>query len=423
MRMPRIAAMVLLHIPLAAVAQYQTIDDIRWPDEGNFPAYPREPDERPLKFSVSGGVYYDSNVFRLSDSVNPQTVLGTSQRSDTVGRLGVGVKGDVPIDRQRILFDAALDAYNYKRFGLLDNDSYRAGIAWLWQAGDEWSGDIGYRRTHYLAPLAFLNAPIKDMITTDRFFGSAGYQLTPRWRVRGAADWIQYANSNPTQQTLDNTTSSGTAGLDYVTPASNSVGGQVKYSHGSYPNPQFVVGPNVFVSNTYDEIEASGVVHWVATGVSTLDARLGYTSRRYEQVSQRNFDGVTGRLGWDWTPAGKTLINLAVWRQLQGITELNASYVLSRGISLGPSWAPTVKLVFQARLLYVNNDYLGDPGFSVLPGPTRKDTFRGGMLAVGYSPLRNLQFSLGVEGGSNDSNIPVRSYDYYQVMANARFSF
>ena len=423
MRLTRIGAMALLYLPAAAAAQYQTTDDIQWPDEGHFPAYPREPDERPVKFSTSGGLYYDSNVFRLSDSVNPQTVLGTNQKSDTVGRLGVGLEGNVPIDRQRILFAAELDAYRYNRFDLLNNNTYRAGVAWLWQAGDPWSGDIGYRRTHYLAPLAFLNAPIKNMITTDRFFGSAGYELTPRWKVRGAADWVQYANSNPTQNALDNTTSSGTAGLDYVTPASNSVGGQVKYSHGSYPNPQFVSGPNVFVNNTYDEIEASGVVHWVVTGFSTFDARLGYTNRRYDQLSQRNFDGVTGRLSWDWTPAAKTLINLAMWRELQGLSDLTASYVLSHGISVGPSWAPISKLVFQARLAYVKNDYQGDPGLALQTGPERRDTFRGGRLAVGYSPLRNLQFSLGAEAGDNNSNVPVRTYDYYQIMGNAKFSF
>lgn len=422
MRLARIGAMVLLYLP-AAAAQYQTTDDIQWPDRGLFPAYPREPDERPVKFSVSGGLYYDSNVFRLSDDVNPQTVLGTSKKSDTVGRLGLGVEGNVPIDRQRILFDAELDAFRYSRFDALDNNAYRVGVAWLWQAGDKWSGDLGYRRAHYLAPLAFLNAPIKNLITTDRFFGSAGYELTPRWKVRGAADWIQYANSNPTQQTLDNTTTSGTVGLDYATSAASLVGGQVKYSHGSYPNPQFVLGPNVFVSNTYDEIEASGVVHWVVTGLSTLDARLGYTSRRYDQVSQRNFDGVTGRLSWDWTPGGKTLINLAIWQELQGVTDLTASYVLSRGISLGPSWAPTSKLVFQAKLAYVKNDYQGDPQFLVPTVSERKDTFRGAIFAVGYSPLRNLQFSLGVQVGDNNSNIAFRSYDYYQIMGNAKYSF
>jgi hypothetical protein len=197
------------------------------------------------------------------------------------------------------------------------------------------------------------------MITTDRFFGTGGYQSTPRWRACAAADWIQFANS-ATQQVLDNTTTSATAGVDYVTPAGNFAGGQVKYSHGSYPNPRFVSGPNVFVSNTYDEVEASGVVHGVATGLSKLDARLGYTYRRYDEVSQRDYEGFTGRLSWDWTPGAKTLINLAMWRELQGMTDLTASDVLSHGISLAPSWAPSPKLVFQARVAYVKNDYQGE---------------------------------------------------------------
>lgn len=55
--------------------------------------------------------------------------------------------------------------------------------------------------------------------------------------------------------------------------------------------------------------------------------------------------------------------------------------------------------------------------------PERKDTFRGAIFAVGYSPLRNVQVSLGVQAGNNDSNVAFRSYDYYQVMGNAKYSF
>lgn len=412
----------LLYFPVAALA-FDTTDDIMWPAQGKFPAYPAERDERPVWFSASGGVYHDSNLFRLSDSVNPQTVIGSDHKSDTVYRLGLGLKGDVPVSRQRIVLDAALDSYHYDRFKFVNNNAYRAGLGWLWQAGSQASGDVGYQRTYSLAPLAYIQAPIKDMVTGDRIYGSGGYLLTPRWKIRGAADWVEYEHGAPSQNALDSTTTAGIAGLDYLTPAGDSVGAQLKYSHGDYPNPQLV--GSTFVSNNYNEIEASTVMYWVVTGISTLNARLGYTSRSYSDVSQRNYHGFTGRASWDWTPLAKTPINLAVWQEIQSVTDVTASYVLSRGASIGPSWAPTAKVVLQAKLFYVTQNYKGDPGFVLqsTTGPRREDKTRGGVISVGYAPLRNLEFTVSAEASKRTSNTFGRDYNDNIVSANAKVSF
>jgi exopolysaccharide biosynthesis operon protein EpsL len=430
MRGKAIGALAMLCVPALASGYtgdsgylgYPTTDDIPWPADGRFPAYPAEPTERPVLFWVSGGAYYDSNVFRLSDNVSPQTVLGTPHKSDTIGRLGLGLKADLPVERQRIKLEAALDAFWYDRFSFLDNTAYRLAGAWLWQAGNQWSGDLGAWRRHYLQPLAYINAPIKNMITEDRAYGSAAYLLTPRWRLRGAADWVQWDNGNALQAANDATTVSGTGGVDYVTPGGSYVGGQVRYSDGRYPNPQFVA-PGVFVSNDYDEIEGSAVARWIVTGLSTLDLRVGYTSRSYDQVPQRDFSGFTGRLGWDWIPGGKTLVNLAAWREIQSSPDINTAYVLSHGVSIGPRWAPTVKIVLDAKVFYVVQDYEGDPGLAIQSGPEREDKTTGARLALGWHPVRYLALMLAGEWANRSSNLPLREYDYYVISGNIRLSF
>ncbi|MCW5603387.1 MAG: hypothetical protein KIT18_02395, partial [Burkholderiales bacterium] len=266
-----------------------------WPHEGKFPAYPvEETDGRRIQFSVSGGLHRDSNLFRLSDSVDPQTVLGTGSRSDTAYRIGAGLRADIPASRQRLLLDAHVDHYNYDRFRVLDHAAYRAGATWKWQTGNQLSGDLGYARRRYLGSLAEIQAPVKDMITQDHLFARGGYLVTPRWRVRGGLEWQKYDHGEATRNALDSRITAVTAGLDYVTPASNSVGGQVKYTEGDHPNREFVAGS--FIDNQYKETETSLVMHWMVTGKSAFDARLGYTSRRHDQVPQRDFDGVTGRL-------------------------------------------------------------------------------------------------------------------------------
>jgi len=199
------------------------------------------------------------------------------------------------------------------------------------------------------------------------------------------------------------------------------VGGQFKYSEGDYPNRQVVPGGTV--DNNFKEYEASAVAHWAVTGKSGLDGRLGYTSRRHDQVTQRDFDGVTGKLAYDWFVAAKTILNFSVWREIRSIEDVSASYVLSEGWGIGPSWAPTSKLVFQAKYVREDRDYRGDPGFVLAGTAPREDTFRGLNLAAGYSPRRNIELGVAIETGDRSSNTAGRDYDYNAVSANARLRF
>jgi len=402
---------------------FQAVDEMLWPERGIFPAYPaEEADGKTVRFSVFSGLLHDSNPFRLSDSTNPATTIGSSSKSDTIFRYGAGVDADLPISRQKVQLNARVERRDFDRFDVLDHTAYRLGAGWKWVAAPEWSGDLGYQRDHRLSSLADIQAPIRDMITSDYVYGSAGYRLDARWRVRGALDFWHHNHSEPTRATLDNRTGSGTIGFDYMTPAENSVGGQFKYTRGNFPNQQ-PVGPVVTVDNQFKEYETSLVAHWVVTGKSTFDARVGYTSREHEQVPQRDFGGWTGRLAYDWFVAAKTLLNFAVWREVHSYEDVQASYVVSRGASFGPAWAPTDKIVLQARLLYDKRNYQGDPGFVVTGAPEREDTFKGIRLSAGWTPRRFIELVGSVERGDRDSNVVGKDYDYTSWMANARIRF
>jgi len=414
------AALVMMCCSATSPA-LQPIDDLYWPETGKFPGYPAEPDERKVRFSIFGGIDRDSNLFRLSDRVDPQTAIGSTEKADTLSRLGVGLKADLPASRQRLVLDLQAVMHDYNRFDLLDHNEYLASGTWKWQAGSNWSGDAGYAKRRYLSPLSEIQAPIKDMVTEDRAFFGAGFMLTPRWKLRGAADWIKWDHDEPTRDSLDARIVSGTVGLDYVTPPGNYVGGQFKYSDGEYPHQEPVAGG--FVDNRFKEYEASLVAHWIATGKSSFDARAGYTSRQHDQLPQRDFDGFTGRLNYDWYIASKTLLNFAIWRELRSSEDISASYVLAEGWSVGPAWAPTSKIVLQARYIREDRDYRGDPGFVLTGGTQREDTFRGIYLSAGYTPRRNIRLSLEIERGNRDSNTLNRDYDYSAVSGNAKIRF
>jgi exopolysaccharide biosynthesis operon protein EpsL len=430
----RIGVAALLFLP-AVASGLETTEDLLWPADGKFTGYPQETEPRPVQFSVSGGLYHDDNVFRLSDGA---VVPGVTGRSDTIYRVGLGLKADLPVSRQHLLLDANINSYTYDRYSQLDNVAYRLGAAWRWQAGSQLSGDVGYTRDRYLGDLGEVQATLKDEVTRDRFYASAGYLLTPRWRVRGGADWVKWDHGESSRSVLDLRVTSTTVGLDYVTPARNSIGGQFKYSHGDYPNRQLFAGGSVI--NNFDEYETSAVLHWVLTGKTVFNARLGYTKREHDEVPARDFGGGTGRLSLDWTPGGKTLINASAWREIHSVEETGtlaegstlelaaASYIVSTGASIGPAWAPTVRLVFQGKLVHEKREYKGDPGIAfgvaaVAGGGHREDTFDGIRLSAGYTPIRALRLSLSLEHGKRDSNAILRDYDYNLISANARFQF
>jgi hypothetical protein len=239
--------------------------------------------------------------------------------------------------------------------------------------------------------------------------------------VRGGLDWWKYDHAEPTRAVIDLRTTSGTVGVDYVTPAFNSIGAQFKYTEGSYANLQPVGA--LLVDNSFREYEASAVAHWIVTGKSVLDGRIGYTKREHKQLPQRDFDGLTGRLSYDWFVASKTVLNFAVWRETLGYTDVTASYVVSKGASFGPSWAPTAQLVFQGRLVHEKRDFSGAPGLVLGIGPQSKDTFNGVRLSAGWTPRRFIELVVAADKGERSSNTVGRDYDYTAVMANAKLRF
>ena len=417
---PVAIAGALLLAPGTAPA-FETSDALTWPDQGLFPAYQMQAPGRPVRLFVSGGLYRDSNLFRLSDGANTQALLGTTERSDTVARVGLGLKADLKRSRQELLLDAGADGYRFHRFDFLNYTGYHAGADWKWAAGEAWSGDLGYREQRSLAPFGELQSAIRDLITSRHAFVLAGRRMSPEWRLRGGLDWTRYEHSNDLLASAENRTTAVTVGADHFTPQGNSVGAQLVGSEGIYPNRQIVAGSTV--DNRYRELEASAVVNWQVSGKSRTRARIGYTARRHDQIGERDFHGATGRLDFSWTPGAKTALDFAAWRELRSIEDTLASYALSEGVSVGPRWAPTATFVVQAKLFRERRDYRGDPGYVLSSAPRRVDTLHGGRLAFGYSPRRFVRVSLALEHGTRDSNFTGGDYAYNLVSANARLGF
>ena len=412
-------AVALLLLPAYAAA-FETVDSIRFPSTGLYPAYPAEPGaERPVNFFVEGGVLRDNNVARLSSSANAQTTLGSSQRSDVITRLGAGIRGEQRVfGRQSVRFEARGDQYWYDKYSTFNNFAYNLLGEWRWETAGNLSGTLGFTRRRQLIDLAEVQALTNDQIVEQHLYGTAAYQVAANWRVRGGLD---HANLRRDTATVSGHTDTGTAGLDYVTPLGNALGVEVRRSTGDFVAPELVGA--TLVSNEFRETEVAMVGTYTSGPQWRIGGRLGETKRQHVVLSQRDFSGTTGRVTVDWMPGNKTILGFAAYKETRPIIDAAASYQIVRGVQFGPSWAPTVKLVFNARLITERRTYAGDPAVPLLGLPQRDETLRGVRLGAGWEIQRGTEITFGIDHGIRTSNIILRDYNYTALMANLRHNF
>src|SRR5918996_174661 len=309
---PRSAALTFLLVLAAApisAAAFEAIDTIPWPSRGVFPAYPRE-DDRPTDFWVQGGVRRDDNALRLE----------TGERSDIITRLGAGIRHETRVvGRQRVRLEARGDYYDYDRLNELDHFAYALAGDWLWEIGNNLSGTVLIGRERRQVDLAETLTERLDTTTLTRVGGTAAYLISPRFRVRGGL-----ANTRAERSRVRETetrATSAVAGADYGSPLGNTLGVEYRATDGEAPFDEFVTGVG-FVSNDYDEREVSFVATYALGPQLRSGLRVGRTSRDYDQIPARDFDGNTGRIFVDWLPGNKTILGFEAYREPRSVIDI-----------------------------------------------------------------------------------------------------
>lgn len=408
--MPRkILAFLLLGVPAAAGA-FETVDSL--PAATRFPAYFGEGEEaRPREFWAQAGVMRDDNVLR-----------SPAKTAETIYRYGGGARATQRIfGRQSLRLEARGEWYDFDQLNTLDHFAYGLLGEWLWELGNQLSGTLGYRRTRTQADLSERLPTREDMITADRFSGTAAYRVAADWRLRGAFEAASFRRPEFVEAEIDER--SFAAGIDYVTPLGNALGIEVRATDGDARVEQTSGLGGAVVDNDYKEHELAAVARYRPGHSLRLDGRLGRTKREYKEVPGRDFDGTTWRAGVEWAPGTKTVLRFDTYNELRTITDVGPSHVVLKGVSFGPTWAPTVKLVLAARVVSETLEFQGGPGTALGIAPLLKEDRRLLRLALGWEPQRRFRLGLGFDTGERSSTSLGRDYDYTAWMANLRYSF
>ena len=365
--------------------------------------------------NVNIGVMHDNNLFRLPDADPRLFGVDPNNKSDTAFIKGVGLKYDKVLSRQRLIADLSLSETTFDKNTDLDYTGYDGRLAWMWRIGNDWDGEASYRKRKTLGGFADELLKVQDLVESEWYRFTAGYQVDARWRVSGELNKDTQSHSAANQRSLDVDSKTAGVGVMYRTPADNSIGLQARRTDREYPN-RTTLGLNN--NHTEDRINLVGL--WRVTGITRLDLQAGHVDVSHDQFPDRDFSGFTWRAAGIWDATGKFRMSVAGYKDVRLYEDRETDYIVVHGISITPIYVITSKITVQGDFLYERRDFR--------PITVREDNFRLAKLGVTYSPLRNVDLTLSFETGERKSNvvlgnISVFSYDYQAWFGTAKISF
>jgi len=374
-----------------------------------------------LQLYIEEKVARDDNIFRISNGADPASVIGSTSKGDTYYTTSIGLSLDVPVSRQRFQAAFARNDTRYQQFTDLDFTGHDSRAAWLWQLGNDLSGQVGYAEVFSLASFAYIQANTPDPLKTRQAFVNAAFLVTPRWRLQGGWRGLEQTNGNPVFQTSDIDISSTDATLSYVTPSNNSVGLSARVEDGRFPNREFVPGSPL--DDAYRQYGGGIVIDWNLTGLSHLTARVDHVSRRYEHLSQSDVDGNTALAEYEWKPTGKFSLAATARRDISPYQDIQSSFVLVKGVSLRPKLIATEKIEVSGVFDYSRWYFLGDPGLVSGGVQGRVDRLLSATATVSYRAARSLTFLISAQRELRTSNTALADYAFDVVSLTARIAF
>ncbi|MCC6534658.1 MAG: outer membrane beta-barrel protein [Burkholderiales bacterium] len=382
------------------------------------PAYAALDPTDVVQVQATASLLRDDNVYRLPDSFIAPPGSGLENRADTLRILGVGLKVDKMLSRQRLLADWKVNETTYDKNTNLDFVGGDGKLAWLWQAGNHWNGEASYRKVRTLGGFTDVRQSIKDLIDTETYTLTGGYQFHPRWRI--GAEYIDLESTHSERRDLDSDARVSGLLLTYRTPADNTIGLVARRTERHYPHRTI----NVTTDNGHVETRLNVITGWRLSGAVRIDGHVGHVDVEHDSISQRDFSGLVWRAAAAWDPTAKLRLNFLTYRDLRLYEDLVSSYVVATVVGFSPVYAVTEKILLQADLNVENREYRGDPGLAVFaPPPTGEEKLRLARLTASYSPLRNLGLSLSFEAGDRKSPREDRTFDYRSWFGTIRVGF
>ena len=375
-----------------------------------------EPDT--LQFRVGESIQSNSNVFRLSDSVNTQAVTGRNERADTIAVTTLGIKFNKAYSLQRFELDAEAQDYRYQRYSNISFTAANYAAAWRWSLTPALHGNVTTDRRDYVDNTADVQNIGRVNHRTERnSLADAEYELGARWRVLGGFFDRSSRNSQPATFILDNRVSGAEGGFKYVFRENDNVSYRYRSGRGNYLNQPLAAG----ASRDFNDREHEFRAQWQLTGSNFVQGRLSRFERRQDSQPARSFSGYRGEINSNWEFTGKTSLAAGLIKELDSYQTNLESYFDGYRVFVAPTYKATEKIAVKFRYEQGTRTFKGaNVGFA----PSgRRDSLRLASLGVEYQALRSLTLAAALQRDQRSSNIPGFDYRNNSVFVSGLFKF
>lgn len=375
--------------------------------------------EDALNFAIGTAVSYEDNLFRLSDSADTDLLPGKPHRSDLLYSATAGIKIDKPYAQQRFKLDLMANENKFQNNSFLDYTGFDYSAAWIWHLTPNISGTLLAKQEQTLVNFAdFRDFTEKNIQTSQvRLFSIDGL-IGGGWHLLGGAMQVRARNSQTFTAVGDYVQDSVEFGGKYVSPSENWISLVQRESKGEYGGRPFDALAQL--DSGFDESETEAKMSWRLTGKSLINAKLGYLDRKHDNFSQRDYDGVIGKLEYEWNPTGKLQFNTSVARNIYNFQEAFNSYYVANTFSIGPTWDVSAKTAIHLRYDYSERDYHG----AVMPTPElRHDTVQSFQLGAEWKATRTVLVGASIQRDTRSSNFNNLDYQANSAGISAQLLF
>jgi hypothetical protein len=218
----------------------------------------------------------------------------------------------------------------------------------------------------------------------------------------------------------------------------------VKKTKGDSPNYPLLGGS--VLGDPVKRMDYELNTQWIVTGYSKLTSRIGWTEERHSRDRMRDFDGLTGNIRWNYSPAGKTTYSIAFDRDTNnaggdsyeesagiigqsGRIVLNGIYTSQRrlvnGLTFNANHSLTSKISLSAGFNYkqYEEEYRQvQDGLLVTPSlvsQKRTGSYKSFSLGATYQIYRQIKLSCNVDRYDRSASLFNREFDGEQVTCAA----
>lgn len=380
-------------------------------------------DQDVIRITAGGSFERHSNIFRSSSSLSGpdfNLAFGGSSRSDTIFRGTLGLQFDREYSLQRFRLGATLLPQKFQTYDRFDHLGYSVDANWDWEFSGPFSGRVGARVDHGLMGFNQLLVRVaggsgviatqvdKNMITRTNPYFVARLRITPSWFVSGGVDQVRVTNSATAYVPGDFTANAVFGGFRYAPGTGTELDFELRSIRGKFDFLQLVdLNGNLLnpgIDNSYKETQALVRMSVRPSEDSLIGGFVGYSSRRYDALPQRDFSGPIAGLNVDWRPGGGFFMSTLLERQIALPGVFTANYIDVTRLRLSPRFELTGRTQLRGLFQYETWAFKGDPGLVTGTSTLRKDTLSTVGMGLTYEYTRTISFTADYRNERRSSN-------------------